>query len=276
MENLNESNYQQSLILAGLTEKQAVLYGSLVQTGPLPASKIALEAKLSRPLAYKVLDELVAQGLVEKEDKPGSVARFSAAHPLKLKEITDKRLETARSAKDSIDDIVGKLTSDFNLQSGKPGVRFFEGREGALEILEDSLNATEEIYTYVDTETVAKYAAKENEEYVQVRIKRGISKKILTPDTPFGRKRLLQDKTPLTEWRLLRAEGAEQFNTAIEIYNGRISYLTFSEQFIAGTLIQDPSIYKIHRYLFENAWQNALSADQLKPPVAVEHPPASQ
>src|SRR4051812_9749020 len=115
-----ELNYQESLRQAGLAKDQAAIYEALVKRGPSPASDIALSAGLGRPLAYKVLDELIEIGLVEKKDEPKKVAKFIPVHPLKLKEIADKRLDSAQNAKTALEGTLSKLISDFNLQSGKP------------------------------------------------------------------------------------------------------------------------------------------------------------
>lgn len=260
--------YEESLQQTGLSKDQAAVYEILIQNGPQPARAVHQKSTLSRPLAYKVLDELIALGLVEKNDPPGKVSRFCAAHPLKLKEIADKRFEQAQGAKVAIEGTLGKLISDFNLQSGKPGVRFFEGIEGVREVLWDSLNATETIYTYADMETVDHYGTELNEEYVRARIKKGIAKKILMPDTPASRKEMLKGP-PLTEIRLLKAGEAIPFHAASEIYNGTVSYLTFTDEFTTATLIRDPSIYSLHRYLFESAWASALSAEKIRQQEAI-------
>lgn len=267
-----ELSYQQSLAQAGLTRDQAAVYEALVKMGPSPASDVALSAGKGRPLTYKILDELIETGLVEKVDEPKKVARFTAAHPLKLKEVVEKRLVQAQGAQTALDGVLGKLTSDFNLQSGKPGVRFLEGREGVMEILWDSLKSTEEIYTYMDIETINRYVAKENEAYVRERIKRGISKKILMPDTAFARTWLAEAKIPLTAIRLLRGDPTHPINVAMEIYNDTVTYITFSDVAATGTLMRDPSIYRAHRFLFESAWQTALSAEDVKR-QGVQSPP---
>lgn len=259
--------YKESLTQTGLDKNQALVYETLVKMGPQPASTTARHAGIGRPLAYKVLDELITLGLAEKEDKPGKVARFTAAHPLKLKEVVEKRLAQAQGAQAALEGVLGKLTSDFNLQSGKPGVQFYEGREGVLKLLWDSLNTTEEIYAYTDPATILRFAAKENEEYVKERIKRKITKKILMPDTPVTRSRI-GDERPLTEVRLLPGKSSQEFNVAIEIYNGTVSYFTFSDQFATGTLVRDPSIYAMHRHLFESSWSTALTAEELKQQAA--------
>ena len=260
-----ELTYSQSLIEAGLTKDEALVYETLVLRGPLQAGVLARHTPLSRPLVYKVLSGLEAVGLVEKRDEPGKVALFAPAHPLKLKELLDKRFESAQNAKVALDGAIGHMISDFNLRSGKPGVRFYEGKEGAKAILFESLSAKEEIYTYADSETIDRYVAKENEEYVRARIKRGIRKKILMPDTPGSRKECLQNDSTLTDIRLLPASNAPLFSTAIQVYDNVVSYLTFTDQFIGGTQIHDPAIYRVHRYLFENAWQSALRAEDIKP-----------
>jgi len=51
--------YQESLKQAGLGKDQAAIYEALVKMGPSPASDIAFSAGIGRPLAYKVLDELI-------------------------------------------------------------------------------------------------------------------------------------------------------------------------------------------------------------------------
>ena len=177
MEKLTVDDYQQSLILAGLTAGQARVYEALVKNGPLPASKAALVAGLSRPLCYKVLDELVAAGLVEKHDKPRAVAIFAAAHPLKLKEAADKRFEAAQGAKAALEGAIGRLISDYNLQSGKPGVQFFEGLAGIRACLNDALTSRTEIYSYVDIAAIEREIPDISRDFAKARQKKGLKKR---------------------------------------------------------------------------------------------------
>src|SRR3989344_7488484 len=248
-----ETTYRQSLTQAGLTAHQAAIYEVLVQKGALPASKLAFEAKLSRPLAYKVLDELISLGLVEKHEAPRSVARFAAAHPLKLKEIADKRFAAAESAKSAVEGTLGKLISDFNLQSGKPGVRFFEGVEGIQAVLDDSLTAQTEIYSYADLESIEKYISDINKKYVRERERKQIQKKGIVVDTPFARNFLKNYAPGVTETKLI-ARDMSAFHTVMQIYDGKISYITLSEENLIAVIIADPRIYEMHRELFLHTW----------------------
>ncbi len=251
-----ELTYEQSLIAAGLEKNQAAVYETLVKRGALPASDAAHLAGLGRPLTYKVLDELIALGLVEEKKERGKVARFVAAHPLKLKEIADKKLEAAQSAKVALEGTIGKLISDFNLQSGKPGVRFFEGMEGIRQVLWDSLNARETIYAYSDLAAIRKYISDINKEYVAERMRRNVNKYGLVPDTPENRS-FMRDYTgkmlEMTETRFLPCDKAP-FSTVMQIYDNKVSYSVLGEKNLIGVIIEDPRIYTMHRTLYDYLW----------------------
>jgi len=254
MENPIPLHYQESLTQAGLTPNQASIYDALIQKGPLPASKIAIEVKLSRPLAYKVLDELVDMGLVEKQDKPQSVAKFGASHPLKLKEIADKRLEAAQGAKSALEGTLGKLISDFNLISGKPGIRFYEGKEGIREVMNDALTSTTEIYSYVDIDAVEHEIPDISRDFAKARQKLGLKKKNIGVDTPENRQEIEGYYTDVTEERLIPWP-TKSFGTVMQIYDGKVSYFTLGDKMV-GIIIADPHIYEMHRSLFEFTWNS--------------------
>ena len=66
---------------AGLSEEQALTYQALLDKGPQKASNIAQWTGIKRGLTYKVLDELVNIGLVEKKEPTSGVATFFPLHP---------------------------------------------------------------------------------------------------------------------------------------------------------------------------------------------------
>ena len=254
MEDTTSTEYRASLAEAGLTAHQAAVYETLIKNGSLPARAVGLKAGMSRPLAYKVLDELEAVGLVEKQEKPRAVSRFSAAHPLKLKEIADRRFEAARGAKAAVAGTLGKLISDFNLQSGKPGVRFFEGKEGIRECMNDALTSETEIYSYVDIDAIERSIPDISRDFAKERQKRGLKKMNIGIDTPKNRQEIEGYYTDVTEERLIPWPTAS-FGTVMQIYDGKVSYFTVDDPMI-GIIIADPHIYVMHRSLFEFTWNH--------------------
>jgi sugar-specific transcriptional regulator TrmB len=255
---MTDLTYQSPLTQSGLTAHQAALYEILIKSGAMPASKIGLVSGLSRPLAYKVLDELIALELAEKHEEPKKVALFNAVHPIKLKETVEKRLEMAQSAKANLETILGKLTSDFNLVSGKSGVQFFEGIGGIEQVLNDSLTSSSEIYTYADIEAIDTYIPEINRAYVAKREKLQIKKKGIAFDTPATRYFLEGYHQEVTKMKLINWH-AVPFKTIMQIYDGKVSYFTLGEENLVGVIITDPHIYQMHRDMFEFLWNSPIT-----------------
>ncbi len=252
-----EMTFSEQLKQAGLTPHQAAIYETLLKGGAMPARKATLESGVHRTLGYAVLEQLIELGLVKKDASP--VAKFSASHPNVLQERIENAAKSAERAAIALKGALPDLASAFNLATGKPGIQFFEGAEGQRETLWDSLTSKETIYTYVDVETVDAYVDELNKEYVRERLKRKIPKYILTPETPQSRAMLRGETNQYTEWRLLRGD-APLLNCAMHIYDGKISYQTFTKDSMTGTIMRDSAMYALHRYLFEQQWKGAISS----------------
>ena len=248
-----DNTIEQTLMQTGLSKDQAALYEALVQHGSMSASDAASRARVSRTLGYKLLGELQALGLVEKKDEPGAVAVFAPAHPLKLKELADKRLEQAQDARQSLDGVIVKMVSAFNIMSGKPGVQFFEGLAGVKAVLDDSLTSRTEILSYADLESIEKYNRDVNKEYVSSCKKFGVNKRSLVLDTPFVRSFLKGYASEVTQTKLISSP-AKLFHTVMQIYDNKISYITLSDAGFVSLIITDPNIYEMHRIYFEHLW----------------------
>ncbi len=260
-------------MLSGLSRDEARAYEALVRYGSLEASALARKAGLtSRTIAYKVLAGLVEKGLAEKKEEEGKVARFTPAHPLKLKDWVEKKETEAKNAINALGGVLGKLTSDFNLISGKPGVRFYEGKSGMKAVLDDSLTAREIIYTYVDIESIEKYIPDVNKEYSRDREKYGIQKRGIILDTPFNRKYLEGYHTKVTNSKFIKL-ATPPFHTIMQIYDNKVSYITLRDENMIGVIVADPHIYGMHRALFEYIWSVTPDATESLPRPSAPTPP---
>lgn len=247
-------HYTQELTGVGLDYQQATLYELLLSEGTLKAGAIAKKTPFKRGLVYKTLDELVSLGLVEKKEPPKQVATFTAVHPNALTDIINKELQQKKSAQTILTNHMGDLASLYNLANGKPGVEFYEGKEGIEHVLNDTLAKPGEIYTYADIEAVDLYIKEINAAYAKKRMKIGIQKKALILDTPYAQKLMKSYYKGVTDTRLISNEDAPPFQSVMEIYNGKIAYITFENNLLVGMIVQDKAIFKMHKYLFEFMW----------------------
>lgn len=252
--------YTKEITDTGLSKEQAVVYEVLLKLGEAAASAVAKavpsEIKLSRPLVYKVLDELIALELVEKREEAGKVTRFVAKHPVAITNVIEKEKERIERTKKLFVTTAGKLSSLFNLSVGKPGVQFYEGKDGVWEVLLDSLTATEEILTYADLEAIAKFIPDLNAEYSTLREEKDVKKRGLVIDSAEARKFLKSYDGEVTKTKLIKAtDKVVPFQTIMQVYDNKVSYITLTEDYLVGIIITDQHIANTHKYLFESHWK---------------------
>lgn len=239
----------------GLSKDQASVYSTLLEGGHMTARKIAQRTNLKRGLAYKVIDQLIELGLVEKNEKLSKIALFFPAHPHKLKEIIKRKETEIATANETLNGVMGKMISNYNLVSGKPNVQFFEGIQGIEQVVFDAIESgAREILEYLDDEAVLNTLPDLNKSHVQARKNAGIKKRILAVDTPKTRERVQGFDPSVTEVRFIKTPA---FATVMQIYENKVSYITLHPERVIGVIIEGKEIFDMHKTLFEEQWKNA-------------------
>ena len=254
---------RQSLVQSGLTPGQSALYEVLIQHGPLTATRLSFLAGVPRTLSYKLLGELEDLELVTKTENPGEVGRFVAAHPLKLKELADKRVEEAKNAKSALDSTLAKLISDFNTVAGQPGVRILEGVAGIAELYEDQLNERQPLKLIRSVKDRDEPGLKELiDRQMTDRVKLGISTRAITPlrkDTPAWI--IASDAQKLVERRIVPAE-LLSVPAQVFIYANKVAITSYDGAIIT-TLIENTAIRQTFEILFEYIWTMSAPEDKV-------------
>lgn len=250
------TSFTQLLTGAGLTQAQTDVYLFLLEHGPHKAAVLAKALQRPRGVAYKALDDLVALGIVQKKDKAGTVAQFHALHPSALEKLFADNASRAQRASREFASELPDLVSQFNLSSQKPGVMFYEGVMGVKKVINDNLKSRTPIYTYADMEEVNKYIKDINADYAKKRDRLKLQKKVLLVDSPYTQERLAQYAKRNIDVRFVK--DAHSFATIMEIYDNRVAYITLLPDTMLGIIIHDPSIYAMHKILFESMWHHAI------------------
>jgi len=249
--------YEQHLIQAGLSNDQAQIYEILLKNGPLKAGKISQKTPLKRGLVYKILDQLVEFGLIEKNEEAGKVAVFIPGHPLKIKDLIEQRQKQAKDAELAISGVLPSIISDFNLISGRPGVQVYEGRDGAIKVNNDSLKSKTEICSFIDSESLYKIYPGINDEYVKERIRLKIMKKNIMLDSDYVRSHAPKVNREYTDTHLI--QGKDYFFPAVmHIYDNKVGYITLRDKMM-GIIIEDEYIANLHKNIFKYLWENTPS-----------------
>lgn len=239
----------------GLSQNEAIVYEYLLTSGNSIASDIIKKTPLKRGVIYNALSDLVKKGLI-KQGKKDKILSFAPNHPDKLREYVENREREVKKAEISLESQMPILLSSFNLISNQPGVRIYEGKEGLAKTLNDSLSSRTEILTYADIQGMEKYIGRANDRYVQKRKELNIKKRGIVPDTEYARKYLKNYDKSVTDIRFIDAKKYPMF-LEMEIYDNKVSFMTFSEKKLIGVIIENEEIYKTQKSIFEIVWENA-------------------
>ena len=265
---------------AGLSKNEAVIYEYLLKNGESPALNITKNTPLNKGVVYVALNELIDKGLITEKLLPPKnphvrnkkkIAYFSPEHPEKLRAYLSDQEAKLKKAQNSLEANLGELVSSFNMVSDRPGLRYFEGLAGIKQVTEDSLKTAGEIYTYLDTENTVKKIEKINNEYVKRRLALGIKKKIINADNPYTREHMRKhqqwdaEDSQLTQVKILDHRVCH-FDTIMQIYDDKISYISFANDRQVGVIIQDPTITAMHKEIFLFNWSRARTLRELEQP----------
>lgn len=243
------------LINLGLTQDEASIYTVLLEGGFMPARTVATRASLGRPLTYKILDDLIIKGVVEKKDTGGKVSLFAPVHPRELEKLIEKKKTDIDNTKRALDESLGSMISKYNLFIGKPNVQFFEGLDGIMKVALDSLSSTTDICSFVDTDVLLEIYPELNKEYVSKRLKNNVKKKIISTDSSIVREIAKNDNKEFTEQRIVSKK--IHFATIVMIYDNKVSFITLDPQKHIGVIIEDPDIYNTNLAIFNYIWDGA-------------------
>jgi len=251
----------EELVRVGLKADQAEIYVTLLKRSQTTASKLATFTSLTRPLVYKVLDELIQLNLVEKIEETASVTRFSTTHPLKLREFIDQKKSEVEQKNTALEGVLSQLVSDFNTMNNRPGVRILQGLSGIDELYEDILNENQSISLIrspLDDHFPELYA--KVLEQIRAQVAAGISTRAITPFVDETMEELEQvDPKNLVTRRLVNVD---TFNIPAQIlvYADKVAITAFDNELMT-TIIQNQSIANTFLLTFEFIWQSLKKED---------------
>jgi len=253
--------YEKTLSQAGLSEKEAAVYEALLSTGKVGMGKLVAKLPFKRANTYNLVADLMAKGLVVEGLERGRKV-FAVENPGKLLELIGQQEEQLAQAKGSLETILPTLKSAYALTLNKPGVRFYEGLEGIKQVLDDTLinNASKRIDTFSDVAGYAKYLREWNANSYAPRRKRlNIVERVIIPDNP-GALKYMENYTGSDVTRVAFIDHKTwPFATEVNIYDGKVSFVTFSEQAHIGVIVDNRAIFDTLSSIFSFAWSMATA-----------------
>lgn len=240
------------LIDLGFTDSEARVYRALLELGGAYVSAIAKKAEINRVVCYKILDQLVEKGMVSQFTK-NDVRHFAVEDPRIIVRRQQKKLERAER-------ILPELLSMTHVLASKPKVQYYEGTEGLLTVLEDSLQAEGEILGYTDFGALPKVLPeRELIRYAGEKIERRIKTRCIAPRSNEALRHLglcYPQGFHSFLFEVLFVDPRDAlFEYQIMIYNDRVAVLSLNPTELLGMIVESPVYARTQRAILELAWK---------------------
>lgn len=244
---------KEKLKFFGLSDAEAKVYYSALALEEATVDKIARSADTNRTSTYPVLEKLEKFGLISKYKKKKKTI-FKAAPPEKFLEILEEK-------KNIMEKIIPDLKTLFEIQEGKPSVRFYEGREGLKTVLNSILKEADEVFIFGDGDSFKKAIPGWTEYYSVKRAVKNIRAKIIVKATPANIKAARElrfsenQKSKLTKIRLL-PEAYPLAYSGFDVYNHKVVFYSFDKHNIA-VVLENKHISRMMKIVYELLWNEA-------------------
>jgi len=249
--------YQDIFTQIGLSHNEAIVYEYLIKNGESSAGQIIKKTPLKRGVVYNILADLGKKDLIS-ERKKQKVAYFSPNHPEKLRQNLKDEDNRLHKAKNTLEANLASIISDFNLVSGKPGIRYYEGLNGIKKVLNDTLynNQGKKLLTFSDVAGYAAYLKQWNINYYAPKRKElGIYEKVIIPDNKKALDYMKDYKASELTDIIFIDHNLYPFSTEINIYDNKVSFVTFSDRGHIGAIIENKEIAQTLTSIFNFCWK---------------------
>lgn len=236
-----------------LSELEAKLYLTLLQTGPISVRELAANIDIKRTTAYLYIDQLVEKGLVIKLIK-GSKKLIAAEHPTALEHLVEKKVTQAKEVQHNFPDILKSISTSLpeGKDSGDAEIKYYKGKNGVKKIYEDALKANE-IKSFVNLSE----------------IEGTFPENFKLFDDAFKRKPHIQiyeicEDSPQAHERMGMSDGNHHYKILpkdmklsaqdILIYDGKVGIINLGED-THGVILQNGDLYSNLKILFDFIWK---------------------
>ena len=245
----------------GLNQTQAKAYVALISAGSLTPPQLSDKIQITRTNAYEVLKQLEEQTLAVKTGS-GAKLTYRPENPSNLEKLMETRRNQVIEHETRLRTFMPQLMTYFYTYSEQPGVRFYQGKAGLIQIYEDMLRTRQTIYLIRSTADDRFLDLDFYNRFRKQRANLNIKTVAITPDVP----NVNHDPDVDQQNQFHRTWINPKLYTAPvewDIYGNKVAILSFGEEAV-GTIIESPQIAAAMRQIFTLMQQGAL------------HPPANQ
>lgn len=244
---------EQILQEAGLTNSEATLYLTLIKNSPSAPPYLAQLTNESRTNIYKLLDSLLAKGLVTRDETQKKL-RYWANNPSALLDLAKHRRTQAEAAEQRLQGSLPSLVDEYFKYSAQPSIRYFNGVAGIEQVYNDQIADALPVTSIVSIGIRDFYGIQEMHRIRNKFPKHGINRHVFYPDVAQN----LPPNTPTTPinesdklMKLTRTwlkPNDMQSPVEWSVYGNKLSIISLGTE-VVGLIIESPQIAASFREL---------------------------
>ncbi len=241
-----------------LKKEHTLVYSTLLESGPLPAGKLAKRLNMPRSSLYGFLQDLAQKGLVLQSEKQ-AVKIWQASPPEKVQEVLNDQINQIEKAKSSFANLLPDLQAKQKTDFITPKFTYFEGQEGLRQIIKDVL-------LYRDIETDCIWPIKDMvdvigkdflEQYgTKERIRRNIKTYVLVPQNKmidiktnpfFGSQEELKREVRIAPKDI-------EYSMGYWAYGNKVAFISSKKESF-GFIVESKELRQLLKTQFDLIWQ---------------------
>lgn len=241
--------YTHQLMKLGLSEKESIVYLSLLKSGIASAYRVAVDSGLKRPTAYLILDELVQRNIAILV--PRSKKKMYRAIP--PKQLINRKTEELQK----VEALLPELAAIANTDAHQPHVQLFEGVRGVTDALTygvDAVSESEVVGFYATNNTEISEQYENFAAYQEALKKNNVRQRGIVPDAPELTNYRDQD-TQLN--RTMKTVDPDNYNSSVAFETGGNWVKIYDLENQQALVIENSAIASGLKQIFEMQW-NAL------------------
>lgn len=195
-------------------------------------------------------------------DKKDNKQIFKVQNPQKLLEVLELRKKKLAEKAEKLKKALPELKAMAKKDAVMPSVRYYEGKEGIWNIIEDLIASKSEAWLIVPGKVYDVFGVDRMMKNV-IEKRRQIGKKayMITDHHPVQIKMWRMNETNVREYRFVPQN--IDLATTVYLYAGKVALMFWKEP-LSGLIIENKELFCVSKFMFDSLWKE-LEGENLPP-----------
>jgi sugar-specific transcriptional regulator TrmB len=248
----------------GFTDKEAVVYVSVLELGGAFPSRVAEYSGLNRSTTYKILLSLSIRGIINEIEKKNKIF-YQIDKPEKVLRYVENKTKQFEDSVEEIKKILPEIEGVYNAGQNRPKITYLNGVENILSVYNDMVSYKKpyEMLAFSNANQLMDFLPVEfYSKYVKEKERIGIKTRGIIPKTEMAEKysEIVFKDIDKKYWPEIRCVDKEMFPSPSEITiygENKVSIINYDKNQMTGVIIEDKAIHDMMRSVFELSWIGA-------------------